>query len=108
MKLEELQQNFVFVPDDLFFYPSYTVLDTAEYYKALYKNFDMEYFKKLMEKLKLDLKRKVSTFSKGIKKQLAISCALSSNAKYIFLKETFGFKRVFRILIVLIKEQKIK
>jgi len=97
---QEIQQNFVFVPDDLFFYPSYTVLDTAEYYKALYKNFDMEYFKKLMETLKLDLKRKVNTFSKGMKKQLAISCALSTNAKYIFLDETFdGLDPVVRNLM---------
>ena len=30
---QEIQQDFVFFPDDLFLYKSYTFLDTAYYYK---------------------------------------------------------------------------
>ena len=40
---ETLKQELVFVPDDLFFYPGYTLLDTAKYFQAMYKKFDMEY-----------------------------------------------------------------
>ena len=42
---QELKQKLVFVPDDLFFYSGYTLLDTAKYYEAMYKKFDMEYLK---------------------------------------------------------------
>lgn len=94
---EDLKQNLVFVPDDLFFYPSYTLLDTAKYYGALYKNFDMEYFRILASTLKLDLNRKISTFSKGMKRQCALICALATHAKYMFFDETFdGLDPVIR------------
>ena len=86
---EYLKQKMVFVPDDLFFYPSYTLMDTAKYYEALYKNFDMVYLKELADLFHLDLNRKVSTFSKGMKRQCALICALATNAKYMFFDETF-------------------
>ena len=86
---EKLKQNMVFVPDDLFFYSSYTLIDTAKYYEALYKNFDMVYLKELADLFHLDLNRKVSTFSKGMKRQCALICALATNAKYMFFDETF-------------------
>jgi len=94
---EKIKQELVFVPDDLFFYPGYTLIDTAKYYQAMYKKFDMEYLKKLASTLKLDLNRKISTFSKGMKRQCALICALSTKAKYMFFDETFdGLDPVIR------------
>ena len=94
---EKIKQDLVFVPDDLFFYPSYTLLDMAKYYQAMYKKFDMEYLKKLANTLKLDLNRKISTFSKGMKRQCALICAISTNSKYMFFDETFdGLDPVIR------------
>lgn len=94
---ETIKQNMVFVPDDLFFYPGYTLLDTAKYYDAMYEKFDMEYLKKLANMLKLDLNRKISTFSKGMKRQCALICALATKSKYMFFDETFdGLDPVIR------------
>ena len=94
---EKIKQELVFVPDDLFFYPGYTLLDMAKYYEAMYKKFDMEYLKKLASMLKLDLNRKINTFSKGMKRQCALICALSTKAKYMFFDETFdGLDPVIR------------
>jgi ABC-2 type transport system ATP-binding protein len=94
---EDLKQELVFVPDDLFFYPNYTLLDTAKYYQAMYKKFDMEYLTNLANTLKLDLNRKISTFSKGMKRQCALICALSTRCKYMFFDETFdGLDPVIR------------
>ena len=67
---ELVKQNLVFVPDDLFFYSGYTLYDTAKYYDAMYNKFDMEYLKKLAKMLKLDMNRKISTFSKGMKRNV--------------------------------------
>ena len=86
---EKIKQKMVFVSDDLFFYPSYTLLDTAKYYQALYKDFDMEYLKQLASIFKLNLNKKISTFSKGMKRQCALICAICTNAKYMFFDETF-------------------
>lgn len=94
---ETLKQELVFVPDDLFFYPNYTLLDTAKYYEAMYKKFDMEYLTKLANALKLDLNKKISTFSKGMKRQCALICALATRCKYMFFDETFdGLDPVIR------------
>lgn len=94
---EALKQELVFVPDDLFFYPGYTLLDTAKYYQAMYKKFDMKYLIKLASILKLDLNKKISTFSKGMKRQCALICALATHSKYMFFDETFdGLDPVIR------------
>ena len=93
----ELKEKIVYVPDDLFFYSNYTILDTAKYYEAMYENFDMEYLKKLAKILKLDTNRKISTFSKGMKRQCALICALATKSKYMFFDETFdGLDPVIR------------
>ena len=94
---ELVKQNLVFVPDDLFFYSGYTLYDTAKYYDAMYDKFDMEYLKKLAKMLKLDMNRKISTFSKGMKRQCALICALATKSKYMFFDETFdGLDPVIR------------
>ena len=86
---EELKQKLVFVPDDLYFFKNYTLKDMIIFYSNLYKNFDKEYAFKLAEKLKLPQNQKVSTFSKGMKRQTALICAISTNADYMFFDETF-------------------
>jgi len=94
---EKIKQELVFAPDDLFFYPGYTLMDMALYYEAMYKKFDMEYLKKLAGLLKLNLNRKISNFSKGMKRQCALICALSTKCKYMFFDETFdGLDPVIR------------
>ena len=86
---ESLKQEMVFVPDDLYFYPGYSLMDMAEFYKSLYHNFDMNYVIYIANTLKLNPNAKISSFSKGMKRQCALICALACNAKYIFLDETF-------------------
>ncbi len=104
---QELKQKLVFVADDLFFYPSYTLLDMALYYKAMYKNFDMNYLLSLAEMLKLDVNTKISTFSKGMRRQCILICAIATNADYMFFDETFdGLDPVVRNALkkILIKQ----
>ena len=86
---ESLKQEMVFVPDDLYFYSGYTLMDMAEYYKSLYHNFDMKYVINTANTLKLNSNAKISSFSKGMKRQCALICALATNAKYLFFDETF-------------------
>lgn len=102
-----LKQKMVFVPDDLFFYPGYTLLDTAKYYESMYKDFDMNYLKELATLLNLSLNTKISTFSKGMKRQCTLICTIATNADYMFFDETFdGLDPVIRSTMkkVLIKQ----
>lgn len=86
---EEMKQKMVFIPDDLFFFQGYTLLDTAKFYAALYTAFDMAYFNELAKTLKLDVNKKINALSKGLKRQSALICALATKAKYMFFDETF-------------------
>lgn len=86
---QELKQNLVFVPDDLYFFPNYTLKDMAKFYKSMYKRFDMEYLEKLATTLKLNMNSKIQNFSKGMKRQCALICAICTNAEYMFFDETF-------------------
>lgn len=94
---EELKQKLVFVPDDLFFFKNYSLMDMIIFYSKMYKKFDTNYALELANKLKLDTKAKIQTFSKGMKRQSALICALSTNADYMFFDETFdGIDPVIR------------
>ena len=70
--------------------PVYESPDTKRrFYKTIYPLFDDARFYHLMQGFSLDPRRKISTFSKGMKKQLSVICAVSSGADYIFADETF-------------------
>ena len=102
-----LKQKMVFVPDDLYFYQGYTLIDTAKYYESMYKEFDMNYLKELADTLNLSLNTKISAFTKGMKRQCALICAIATNADYMFFDETFdGLDPVIRSTMkkVLIKQ----
>lgn len=95
-----VKEQMAFVPDDLFFYPGYTLLDMALFYQKIYKNFDMKYFKELCSLFRLSTDRRVSTFSKGMKRQGALILAISTKASYLFFDETFdGLDPVIRNLV---------
>jgi ABC-2 type transport system ATP-binding protein len=79
-----------FLSDDQYFFPGGTPLEMAGYYRTMYpEKFSMERFEELMAKLDLDKKRRVQTFSKGMKKQLSIMLAIASGCKYLLCDETF-------------------
>lgn len=94
---ETIKQNMVFVPDDLFFFHTYTLKDMAKFYEALYQKFSYEDLYELATTLKLDLNAKIHTFSKGMKRQCALILALATHSKYMFFDETFdGIDPVIR------------
>lgn len=93
----KLKQKMAFIPDDLFFYPGYTLIDMAKYYQSMYDEFDMDYLRELAKLLKLKENVKISNFSKGMKRQCALICAIATNADYMFFDETFdGLDPVIR------------
>lgn len=86
---EKIRQKFVYVPDDLFFFKNYTIKDTLKFYKNMYKDFDIDYAYEMVKTLNLNELQRIESFSKGMKRQTAIICALATNAEYMFFDETF-------------------
>lgn len=78
-----------FVSDDFYFLPNSTGEEMALYYRGLYPNFDMSFFCRLMESFSLGKNRKISTLSKGMKKQLALILGLAAKSPYLFCDEAF-------------------
>lgn len=96
----DVKRDIVYVPDELYFLPGASMNRMAKLYAAAYPNFDMERFISLSDDFKLDRRKNISTFSKGMKRQAAIILALSGRPKYMFFDETFdGLDPVMRNLV---------
>ncbi len=85
----EVKSDLFYISDEQFFLPNSTPEEMANYYESIYKNFDKLRFHKLCSGFGLDTKRRISTFSKGMKKQVSILLGLCANTKYLLCDETF-------------------
>ncbi|WP_167958724.1 ABC transporter ATP-binding protein [Anaerosporobacter faecicola] len=91
------KERFYYISDEQYFFPNATPKDMREFYRGIYKNFDVDRFNKLIGQFELDLNRKINTFSKGMKKQVSVICGICANTKYLFCDETFdGLDPVMR------------
>lgn len=85
----DVKSKFFYISDEQFFFSNSTPEDMKNYYKTIYKDFDVDRYKKLMKSFNLDEKRKIKTFSKGMKKQVSVICGICSKTDYLFCDETF-------------------
>ena len=86
-----------YISDEQFYYPNATPTDLISSYKNYYPAFDEVRFREYLNNFGLDYNRKISTFSKGMKKQVSILLGICSNASYLLCDETFdGLDPVMR------------
>ena len=91
------KEDFFYISDETYFFSNATPNVMAQFYSRFYPNFSMTRFEKLMDDFSLEKKRKINTFSKGMKKQLSVVLGLSAMTKYMFCDETFdGLDPVMR------------
>lgn len=94
---EILKQNIFYISDEQHFFSGATPKEMRDFYGNVYVNYDKEKFDDLIKKFGLDSGRKISTFSKGMKKQLSVILGICSGAKYLLCDETFdGLDPVMR------------
>lgn len=84
---EPIKERIAYVSDDLFFYTTYNILQTAKLYAGLYPNWSWELFHKLHDIYKIDLTRKVVRLSKGMQKQVAFWLGISAQPDVMILDE---------------------
>ena len=70
------KKKFCFIPDDPYFFPNATAESMARDYAAVYQDFDQERFARLLADFRLEPKRRIHDYSKGMKRQLAILLGL--------------------------------
>ncbi|MCD8341468.1 MAG: ABC transporter ATP-binding protein [Clostridiales bacterium] len=96
----KVKQRLCFVSD----YPYYSSQDTLEslarFYRRFYRNWHEEEFQQLIELFPLEPKQRIQSMSKGMQRQAALICALSTCPDYLLLDEVFdGLDPVMRQLL---------
>lgn len=95
---DEKAKSFLFyISDDSYFPSDYTPGDMANFYRYYYPRFDIQRFYKFLHQFGLDEKKRISSFSKGMRKQLNVLLGVSAGTKYLLCDETFdGLDPVMR------------
>lgn len=94
------KQKVFFINDETVQFGSFTLLELKDFYKQFYPDFSEEIFEKLEGVVKLPMKKKISTFSKGMKRQAIVIIGLASCAPYLLLDEAFdGLDPTMRIIV---------
>lgn len=94
---EDAKKLFFYISDDSYFPPNYTAADMVRFYRNFYPRYRVKLFHELMEQFHLEENRKISTYSKGMKKQLLVIIGVCADTKYLFCDETFdGLDPVMR------------
>jgi len=85
---KEVKSKIFFLTDNPFYPSGSNIKDVYYFYSSLYE-IDKDKFYNLIDFLKLPLNKKVSTFSKGMQRQMFLALALSINTKIYLLDEAF-------------------
>ena len=91
------KEKFFYVSDDPFYFANSTPCEMKKFYQSVYPDFDQKRFEDFMVRFQLGQTKRIHSYSKGMKKQLAILLAVCANTKYIYFDETFdGLDPVMR------------
>lgn len=94
---EQAKEKLFYISDDQYYFSTGTPEDMMKFYRTVYPAFDEGKCRELIGRFGLEVRRKVNTFSKGMKKQLSVLLGICANTKYLLCDETFdGLDPVMR------------
>lgn len=82
-----LQEKTAFIPDQLYYFPNYTINDMAGFYRRIYSRWNEDKYLKLGQVFSIERDRKIRTLSKGMQRQVAFWLALSWEPEVMLLDE---------------------
>lgn len=95
-----MKERVFFINDETVQFNNMTLTDMKNYFKRFYGTFSEELWQKLYKTLNLPLKKRLSTFSKGMKRQAVVICGIACKTPYLFLDEAFdGLDPTMRIIV---------
>lgn len=95
-----VKEQVFFINDETTQFNDMTLTEMRTYYKRFYPNFSDELFEKLHGSINLPMKKKLNTFSKGMKRQAVVICGIACRTPYLFLDEAFdGLDPTMRIIV---------
>lgn len=96
----QIKQRMGYIPDDLYFFASYNLKESARFYQSIYPGWNSERYAHMVKQFELSEKRKLSKFSKGMQKQAAFILTMSSMPDYLILDEPIdGLDPIIRKLV---------
>ncbi len=85
----EIKKDIFLLADDPYFFVQSSLKDMKEYYKLFYPNFDDVYYDQLIAEFNISETDKLSTFSKGMKRQASLILAMAARPRILLMDETF-------------------
>ena len=79
-----------YLPERTYLDRAMTIKQAIKYFEEFYKNFDREKAIKLLKDLDLDIDKKISKMSKGMKEKLQLILVMSRSAELYILDEPLG------------------
>jgi ABC-2 type transport system ATP-binding protein len=83
----DAKEKIIFVSDETGQWNNYTLKDMQSFYELFYPKFSREKFNQLQGMLNLPENRRLRDFSKGMKRQAAMICALACRPEYLRIDE---------------------
>ncbi|MCR4807155.1 MAG: ABC transporter ATP-binding protein [Lachnospiraceae bacterium] len=91
------KRNLYFISDTPYFFTNGTPMDMQTYIKNQYPSFDCDKYLGYLKTFGLKPDRKINTYSKGMKRQLALLLGICSGTRYLLCDESFdGLDPVMR------------
>ena len=85
----KVKESFFYLPDDPYYFPNASMEVMTDFYRRQYKGMSAEAVGYMAERLELDTRRPLRTFSKGMKRQAFLTMALCANTEYLLCDEVF-------------------
>ncbi|MBO4929020.1 MAG: ABC transporter ATP-binding protein [Clostridia bacterium] len=83
----DLKARIAYIPDDLYYFTSASLMDMKRFYQGFFPTFDEELFKKLADIFPIDPKKSIRHLSKGMQKQAAFWLNLALQPDLFLLDE---------------------
>lgn len=83
----EIKEKIAYVPDELYFFPQYTIKKMARFYREVFSTWNEERYEKLKAVFRIDENKKINKLSKGMKKQVAFWLCISYMPEVMILDE---------------------
>ena len=95
-----VKNDIFFISDFPYFIPQSNMKEMAKFYASMYSNWSHERYRELCHLFPIEEKMKISSMSKGMQRQVALICALSTQPKVLLMDEIFdGLDPVMRQLL---------
>ena len=97
---KNIKKQLIYIPDRFDYFKNSKIKKICEFYKLAYENFDAQYFKTELEKIKLSETSRLSELSKGQLAIFSLILGISCRTKFIFLDEPLDGIDVINIKMI--------